>query len=147
MNEELKTQEEHQRDCKHTRHQQAICHSLLSLEQIVLCPLGPWSCKKRDTLLEGERCVTGMFVNVWNDRRHSFPLLSHAQWNAVLRYALLGGRMVQALAPPRSPMSFALRAAQARHRICEGLVLYLSHRCTPHQDTPHTQSSRWVPPQ
>lgn len=51
-----------------------------------------------------------MFVNVWNDTRHSFLLPSHAQWSAVLRHALLRGRMVLALAPPRSPMGFALRA-------------------------------------
>ena len=28
-----------------------------------------------------------------------------------------------------------------------GLLLYLSRRCTPHQDIPHTQSSRWALPQ
>lgn len=35
---------------------------------------------------------------------------------------------------------------QALHSIHKGLFLYLSHRCTRHQDTPHTQSSRWAPP-
>ena len=62
--------------------------------------------------------MTGMFVNVWNDSRHSFSLPSHAQWSEVLRHALLRGRMGLALAPPRSPMGFALRAA------CRPIFLY-----------------------
>lgn len=40
----------------------------------------------------------------------------------------------------------ASKVDQALHSAQEGFP-YLSHRCTPHQDTPHTQSSRWAPPQ
>lgn len=34
---------------------------------------------------------------------------------------------------------------QVLQSVHQGLLLYLSHHCTPHRDTPRTQSSRWAP--